>query len=91
VKTGTLLFTFHKDMFYDEYGPHAIDLIKKHWSYKGETPKTITFELSEDNTRQSAKRFLFGVLNRLMEEFKEKLRIKHERETKYLGKTIIDV
>ena len=29
MKPGMLLFTFNKDVFYNEYGPHAIDLIKK--------------------------------------------------------------
>lgn len=91
MKPGMLLFTFNKDVFYNEYGPHAIDLIKKDSSYRGETPKTITFELGETMTRQRAQRFLMSNLELYMNKFKEQLRIKYERENKYAGRTIIDV
>lgn len=91
MKPGMLLFTFNKDVFYNEYGPHAIDLIKKDSSYRGETPKTITFELGENATRKEALSFLLHNLEIYMNKFKEQLRIKYERENKYAGRTIIDV
>jgi hypothetical protein len=64
MRNGNLLFTYKKEVFNKAYGKYAVDYLKKHNSYRGETPKTITFEMPESYSRKKGLEVLMYLLDK---------------------------
>lgn len=91
MKAGYLLFTYKKEVFTNAYGKYAVDHLKKHNSYRGETPKTITFEMPESYSREKGLDILMYLLKQWAEKTTAEIKDRFRIETKYAGKTIINV
>lgn len=84
MEAGKILVTFKKEVFERECGSRGIPFAKQIGTYRGETPKTITFIATETTPKKE-------ILNLLLYKVRSAVKAEDDRQRKYIGKTVIDV